>query len=329
MNSRERAEAVAARDWDHDVIRYPDPAVEILDPSFAAYVNGNAAVERLYTGARWTEGPVWFGDRECLLFSDIPNNRILRWDARSGATSVYRHPSNNTNGHTRDREGRLISCEHRTRRVTRTEFDGSLTVLADAYQGRPLNAPNDVVVHSDGSVWFTDPGYGILHNYEGGRAEPELPPNVYRLDPHSGRLSVVADDFEKPNGLCFSPDESLLYVSDTSTSHNPDGPAHIRVFQVHDGALRQGREFVDMKPSVSDGFRCDMDGNVWTSSGWAGPGYDGVQIYNPAGVLIGRIHLPEICANVCFGGPHRNRLFMAGSQSLYAYYTEAVGAQRP
>lgn len=329
MNSQERGQAVATRDWDRDVVRYPDIAVEIVDPSFKAYVNGNAAVERLFTGARWCEGPVWFGDRDCLLFSDIPNNRILQWDARCGTTSVYRQPSQNSNGHTRDREGRLVSCEHRTRRVTRTEHDGSITVLADSYAGKPLNAPNDVVVHSDGSIWFTDPGYGILHNYEGGVAELQLPTHVYRLDAHSGQLAVVADDFEKPNGLCFSPDESLLYISDTATSHNPDGPAHIRVFQVNNGKLRQGREFVDMRPAVSDGFRADTDGNIWTSSGWAGAGLDGVQVFNPAGALIGRIHLPEICANVCFGGPHRNRLFMAASQSLFALYTEAIGAQRP
>ena len=329
MNSRERGKAVAARDWSRDVVRYPDPAVEILDARFKAYVNGNAAVERLFTGARWTEGPVWFGDRNCLLFSDIPNNRILRWDGRSGTTAVYRQPSHNANGHTRDREGRLVSCEHRTRRVTRTEHDGSVTVLAATYRGKPLNAPNDVVVHSDGSVWFTDPGYGILFRYEGQRAEPELPPHVYRLDPVSGSISVAADDFEKPNGLCFSPDESILYVSDTATSHNPDGPAHIRQFKAENGTLRDAGVFADMKPATSDGFRVDMDGNVWTSSGWAGPGLDGVQIFAPEGDLIGRIHLPEVCANVCFGGPQRNRLFMAASQSLYALYTEAVGAQRP
>ena len=331
MDDRQRqlGEAVAQRDWVNGVTRYPDPAVEVVDDSFRKYINANAALERLWTGARWTEGPVWFGDRNCLLFSDIPNNRIMCWHALSGQTTVYREPSNNTNGHTRDREGRLVSCEHRTRRVTRTEHDGSVTVLADAYQGKRLNAPNDVVVKSDGSVWFTDPGYGILHNYEGGVAESELPTNVYRLDPLSGRLEAVVTDFAKPNGLCFSPDESLLYISDTATSHDPDGNAHIRVFEVDGDSVRGGREFVDMRPAVSDGFRADMDGNIWTSSGWAGPGLDGVQVFNPTGDLIGRIHLPEICANVCFGGPHRNRLFMMGSQSVYHLWTEAIGAQTP
>ena len=329
MNSQERGAAVAARDWECDVVRYPDPAVEVIDPRFKAYINGNAAVERLYTGARWAEGPVWFGDHNCLLFSDIPNNRILCWDGNTGQTSVYRQNSHNSNGHTRDLQGRLISCEHRTRRVTRTEHDGSITVLADSYQGKPLNAPNDVVVKSDSSIWFTDPGYGILFHYEGQRAPLELNANVYRLDPGTGQLTVVADDFDKPNGLCFSPDESILYISDTSTSHNPDGPAHIRKLYVDGDTIKDAGVFVDMKPSTSDGFRVDMDGNIWTSSGWAGAGYDGVQVYSPEAELWGRIHLPEICANVCFGGPKRTRLFMAASQSLYALYVEAVGAQRP
>ena len=329
MNSQERGAAVAARDWNSDVIRYPDPAVEVIDPRFKAYINGNAALERLYTGARWGEGPVWFGDRNCLLFSDIPNNRILCWDGNTGQTSVYRQNSNYSNGHTRDLQGRLISCEHYTRRVTRTEFDGSITVLAASYQGKPLNAPNDVVVKSDGSIWFTDPGYGILFNYEGQLAPLELNTNVYRLDPGTGQMTVVADDFDKPNGLCFSPDESILYISDTGTSHDPDGPAHIRKLHVDGDAVKDAGIFVDMKPSTSDGFRADMDGNIWTSSGWAGVGYDGVQVYSPEAELLGRIHLPETCANVCFGGPKRTRLFMAASQSLYALYVEAVGAQRP
>ena len=329
MNSLERGAAVATRDWTSDVIRYPDPAVEVIDPRFKAYINGNAAVERLYTGARWTEGPVWFGDRNCLLFSDIPNNRILCWDGNTGQTSVYRQNSNNSNGHTRDLQGRLISCEHYTRRVTRTEFDGSITVLADSHQGKPLNAPNDVVVKSDGSIWFTDPGYGILFNYEGQRAPLELNTNVYRLDPKTGQMTVVADDFDKPNGLCFSPDESILYISDTGTSHDPEGPAHIRKMHVDGEVATDAGVFVDMKPSTSDGFRTDMDGNIWTSSGWAGEGFDGVQIYSPEAELLGRINLPEVCANVCFGGPKRTRLFMAASQSLYALYVEAVGAQRP
>lgn len=329
MNSQERGATVAARDWDRDVVRYPDPAVEIIDPRFEAYINTNAAVERLYTGARWAEGPVWFGDRNCLLFSDIPNNRILCWDGGTGQTSVYRHDSNNSNGHTRDLQGRLISCEHLSRRVTRTEHDGSITVLADSFQEKPLNAPNDVVVKSDGSIWFTDPGYGILVHYEGQVAPFELNTNVYRLDPGTGQMTVVADDFDRPNGLCFSPDESILYISDTGRSQEADGPPHIRKMQVDGSTVKDDGLFVPMKPSASDGFRVDMEGNIWTSAGWAGQGYDGVQVYSPEAELLGQIHLPEICANVCFGGPKRNRLFMAASQSLYALYVEAVGAQRP
>ncbi|SVA99162.1 uncharacterized protein METZ01_LOCUS152016, partial [marine metagenome] len=204
-----------SRDWDRDVVPYPDPAIEILDPRFIPYVLGTATIERLFTGARWSEGPVWFGDNHCLIWSDIPNNRMLRWTEETGVVSVFRSPSNNTNGNTRDREGCLISCEHDTRRVTRTELDGSITVLMDQFEGKLLNAPNDVVVRSDGSIWLTDPGYGILMNYEGHLAKYELPTNVYRLDPRTGQATVVADDFEKPNGLCFSPDESRLYIVDT------------------------------------------------------------------------------------------------------------------
>ena len=310
-------------------VRYPDPAVEIVDPRFAAYRLGNAAVERLYTGCRWAEGPVWFGDGRYLLWSDIPNDRMLRWNEEDGRVSVFRQPSGCSNGHTRDRQGRLISCEHRTRRVTRTEHDGALTVLMDSCEGKRLNAPNDVVVHSDGSVWFTDPGYGIMMDYEGGRAEPELPTRVYRLDPDSGRATVVADDFERPNGLCFSPDESLLYISDTGASHDPQGKAHIRAFDVEGPALKNGRVFVDMLPGFADGMRMDVDGNLWTSAGWAGEGYDGVHCYAPDGTLIGRIHLPEPASNVCFGGRMKNRLFVTAGQSLYSVFVETRGAQTP
>ena len=310
-------------------VRYPDPAVEIVDPRFTAYRLGNAAVERLYTGCRWAEGPVWFGDGRFLVWSDIPNDRMLRWNEEDGRVSLFRQPSGCSNGNTRDRQGRLISCEHRTRRVTRTEHDGSLTVLIDAYEGKRLNAPNDVVVHSDGSVWFTDPGYGIMMDYEGGRAEPELPTRVYRLDPDSGRATVVADDFERPNGLCFSPDESLLYISDTGASHDPQGKAHIRAFDVEGPALKNGRVFVDMLPGFADGMRMDVDGNLWTSAGWAGEGYDGVHVYAPDGTLIGRIHLPEPASNVCFGGRLKNRLFVTAGQSLYSIFVETRGAQTP
>ena len=299
-----------------------------LDPRFEKYRQFNAAVERLWTGARWAEGPVWFGDGRFLLFSDIPNNRILRWTEETGKVSVFRNPSNTANGHTRDRQGRLISCEHDSRRLTRTEFDGTITLLIDRYQGKRLNAPNDVIVHSNGSIWFTDPGYGILSNYEGHVDKFELPTNVYRLDPVSAEATVVAGDMARPNGLCFSPDEKRLYIVDTG---QPTGkPQPIQVFDVVDGRrLTNGRLFCDMGKGGSDGIRCDVDGNLWAAAGWGGAGYDGVHIFAPDGKLIGQIRLPETCANLCFGGAKRNRLFMAASQSLYALYVNTQGAQMP
>src|SRR5712692_8905052 len=231
--------------------------------------------ERRDTGTRWAEGPVWFGDGRYLVWSDIPNNRMMRWVEETGEVSVFRSPSNYTNGNTRDKEGRLISCEHDARRVTRTEHDGTITVLMDRFQGKQLNAPNDVAVHSDGAIWFTDPGYGILGNYEGHKAPLELPPRVYRLNPRTGEAKVVADDMEKPNGLCFSPDESKLYIVDTGATHHPGYPRHIRVYDVVGGnRLANGRVFVDTSPGIADGVRCDVDGNIWAGCGWVGEGYD-------------------------------------------------------
>jgi gluconolactonase len=311
--------------WPMSPVRYPDPAIRVLDPRFAKYRLGNAAVERLATGFRWAEGPVWFGDGRYLLFSDIPNNRIMRWLEETGELSVFRSPSQYSNGHTRDKQGRLISCEHDTRRVTRTEYDGSITVLTDHFQGKPLNAPNDVVVKSDGSIWFTDPGYGIMFNYEGHRATLELPAAVYRLDLMTQEATVAIDDMSKPNGLCFSPNESLLYVVDSGSV-----PRVIRVYDVVGSThVANGRRFVDMSPGTSDGIRCDVDGNLWAAAGDGGDGFDGVHIFARNGDRIGQILLPEKCANVCFGGAKRNRLFMAASQSIYAVYVETQGAQMP
>jgi gluconolactonase len=309
---------------------YPDPAVEVIDPRFAKYKVGNAAVERLYTGTRWAEGPVWFADGRYLLFSDIPNNRILRWLEETGEVTVFRSPSNYSNGNSRDRQGRLITCEHDTRRVTRTEYDGTITVLMDRFHDKKLNAPNDVAVHSDGAIWFSDPGYGIMSNYEGHKAPFDLPANVYRLDPKTGDATVVATDLDKPNGLCFSPDEKRLYIVDTGIPKRPGDPRPIRVYDVVDGArLRNGRMFANMSPGSSDGIRCDVDGNLWSAAGWGAEGFNGVQVFAPDGTLIGKIHLPETCANLCFGGAKKNRLFMVASQSLYAVYVETQGAQTP
>lgn len=313
------------RDW-RTPVRYPDPAVEILDRRFAPYRLGSAAVERLWTGARWAEGPVWFGDLRSLIFSDIPNDRLLRWSEETGEVSVFRQPSNNANGNSRDRQGRLVTCEHRSRRVTRTEIDGTLSILIDRFEGRRLNAPNDLVVHPDGGLWFTDPGYGLHWNYEGDKGEFELPTRTYRLDPQTGEASVVDDTLEKPNGLAFSPDGRLLYVADTGASHKPGHPRQILVFDVVDGqTLANRRVFHDFGRASPDGFRVDTDGNVWAAVGWGGPALDGVHILAPNGDKIGAIHLPEGAANLCFGGVKRNRLFITGSQSLYALYVDAQG----
>ncbi|MBT8423638.1 MAG: SMP-30/gluconolactonase/LRE family protein [Silicimonas sp.] len=298
---------------------YPDPRIEHLDDRFADLVVVNAAVERLYTGLRWGEGPVWFGDMRCLLFSDIPNNRMLRWDEETGDVSLFRRGPF-TNGNTRDRQGRLVSCEHGNRRVTRTEPDGAITVIADAYQGKRLNSPNDVVVKSDGSVWFTDPIFGIRDYYEGYKADPELPTNVYRVDV-SGAIAPVITDIPLPNGLAFSPDESKLYVVQSQI------PRGIHVFDVtSDGqGAENGRLLIDAgENGAPDGFRLDTSGNLWC--GWGtGEGLNGVRVFDADGTPLGHIHLPERCSNVVFGGPHRTRLFMTASQSLYAVHVRAQG----
>jgi len=303
--------------------RYPDPLVKILDPGFAKYRVNLAKVERIATDMRWCEGPVWFGDGRYLLWSDIPNNRIMKWEEETGAVSVFRKPSNNANGNTRDRQGRLVTCEHDARRVNRTEYDGSVTVIAERYDGKPLNSPNDVVCKSDGSVWFTDPPFGILSHYEGHVAKPELPTNVYRWDPKSGKLAVVAGDVSRPNGLAFSPDESKLYIVEAGVT-----PRVIRAFDVVEGGTRLAgmRVLVTAEEKgTPDGLRVDIDGNLWVGWGMGAEGLDGVRVINPDGKLIGRIDLPERCANVCFGGRHRNRLFMCGSTSMYSLYVNTQG----
>ena len=300
--------------------RYPDPAVEILDQSFDRYRVKLASVERIAHGFRWSEGPVLFGDGRYLLWSDIPNNRIMKWEEETGAVSVFRQPSNYANGNTRDRQGRLVTCEH-LGRVTRTEYDGRITVIADSFEGKPLSSPNDVVVRSDGSIWFTDPPFGLLSWYEGRVAKQELPMNVYRVD-SSGEMTVVEGEVNRPNGLCFSPDESRLYLVESGAS-----PRNVYVYDVIDGGRRLAnrRKFIDVGAGTPDGMRCDTDGNLWMGWRMGDASADGVNVYNPDGRLIGRINLPERCANLCFGGLHRNRLFMAASKSVYALYVNAQG----
>ncbi|MDO9709921.1 SMP-30/gluconolactonase/LRE family protein [Paracraurococcus lichenis] len=302
--------------------RYPDPSIVALDPAFKRYHLALSAVERLWTGSRWGEGPVWLGDARCLLWSDIPNNRVLKWEEETGAVSVWRKPSNNANGHTRDRQGRIVACEHQGRRVVRFEYDGSITVLADGYQGKKLNSPNDVVVKSDGSIWFTDPPFGTYAFYEGIKLEAELPhTHVYRVDGQTGEIALVADDIDHPNGLAFSPDESILYIIESRSD-----PRNILAYDVVGGTkLANKRVFYRCGPGETpDGFRVDIDGTLWCGWGMT-PEHDGVRVINDAGAPIGHIHLPERCANVCFGGRHRNRLFMAAAQSLYALYVNTQG----
>ena len=298
---------------------------EVIDPRFRKLALPYVQVEKLYTGCRWAEGPAWFAAGRYLVWSDIPNDRMLRWDETDGSVSVFRQPSLNSNGNTVDREGRLVSCEHRSHCVSRTEFDGSRSVLADRYEGKRFNSPNDVVVKSDGSIWFTDPSYGIDSDYEGDAAPGEIGSrNVYRIDPENGRVNVVVSDFEQPNGLAFSPDESLLYIADSGLTHRVEGPRHLRRFTVSaDGQTIAGGEVFAVCPvNVYDGFRVDAQGNLWLSAG------DGVHCHASDGSLLGKIRIPEPVANLCFGGPKLNRLFVCASTSLYSVFLNTRAAAR-
>ena len=373
------AAAAQARDYGPgaEPVRYPDPDIVTLDPRFKKYALGNTPIQRIYHSPNmlWAEGPAWNGVGRYLLWSDIPNNVQHRWLEEDGHVSTFRTPVGNSNGNTFDHQGRQISCEHGNRRVVRYEYDGSLTVLADKFDGKSFNAPNDAVVHPNGDIWFTDPGYGSLMNYEGNKAksdsvQPFQKEAVYRIDGKTLKIEKVTDEIFKPNGLCFSPDYKKLYVADTGASHYPEAPKNIKVWDiVEEKKLANGKEFASMKltrivkmtpaerqrciddgikngiikredvndymcseknsedAGFADGIRCDIDGNIWASAGWVGDGYDGVHVFEPTeGVRIGQIRLPEICSNVCFGGTKRNRLFMTGSTSVYAVYTEAQGA---
>jgi gluconolactonase len=317
------------RDWTGVTpVTYPEPAWEIYDKGFTGS-QGNSPLKRLWTGALWAEGPIAMHDWGCVIFSDIPNHRTLRWCEDDGHVSVFQTDSGFSNGHTRDRQGRLIACEHDTRRVRRLELDGTWTVLIDRFNGKKLNAPNDAVVASDGAIWFTDPGYGILGPYEGHKDQFELPTNVYRLDPQSGKAEVVVDDFRRPNGICLSPDEKKLYIIDTGATDGPQYPAHIRVFDVDGKTLKNGKVFADFKPGFTDGMRADADGNLWCSWGWGGPDTNGVRVHAPNGDRLAMLHTPEIIANLDFATAKRHFLFMCGSQSIFGVYVNAVGARMP
>jgi gluconolactonase len=323
----------AERDWSgKNPVHCPDPDVISLDKRFDKYKIGSTPIQRLYTGTLWAEGPAWSGVGRYLVWSDIPNDRQLRWLEEDGHVSTIRQPSGYSNGNTFDYEARLLSCEHGNRRVVRYEHSGAVTVIAEKWNGKILNGPNDIVVHPDGAIWFTDPGYGTLGDYEGHKGELLLKEAVYRVDGKTGQMTMVSDELYKPNGICFSPDYKKAYVCDTGATHYPQAPKIIQVYDVVDGkTLRNGRQYISMEwpgkgAGLADGIRADTDGNIWAGAGWVGAGYDGVHVFTPEGERIGQIVLPEICANVCFGGPKRNRLFMAAGQSLYAVYVEAHGA---